>query len=281
MADLTDDNRWHPPEASEEAKNNKIALLDSINNSLSETRRALDLNYSTSSQGGFVLGKSDFGVLDRIPPIDSALVWNGKSYSGSVSLDFEVIDVNQKALDEGSVDDILATLRRWGDKYEFYKEQGEKGKEMDESLARQGQQLSKSMRRSIEEVDIKKIFVASILENGKKKVLGLTTVKTDTTLAIDEEDPDFVVITRESGKAYIDTTIAYPESQVYRDKRPKGQIGSVGRAVRDFAIRKLRESGRFSAIYDFSANNKTSTALKKYGFKPLSANQENSEASCI
>ena len=259
-----------PPEASDGAKNNKIALLDSINNSLSDTRRALDLNFSTSSQGGFVLEKSDFVVLDKIPPIDSALVWDGKRYSGSVSLGFEVIDVNQDALNQkgNALEEIKVTLDRWNRKYQFYL--GREG-EMDSDLASLGQDQAFYMFENIEELKVQQLVVASVSINGKKNVLAITSIMKNTKLEFDDDDPEFdVSFVEDRGSAYLDNIIAYPESQLYRNKRSVGQIGSVARPVRDFALRELRKSGKFSAIYGYSANNKSSTALKEYGFKPVS-----------
>ena len=94
----------------------------------------------------------------------------------------------------------------------------------------------------INDTDFNKLVIAKV----KGKVVAVTTLKLSTKLTRDQwiefdspEDPN---------SAYIEISAAYPESQLNRAWRQVGQVGSVGRAVMDHAIRYLQDKG-YSAIY--------------------------------
>ena len=127
FSDLTKDKRWYPSQATEDDKRYKMALMREVKESVAQYRKIYGLDpiskSETSSHDGFVLEKSDFGVLDRVPPIDTALIWDGEKYTGAVSLEFEVLDVNKEAFKKGELVDILSTLKGWNEKFESYSQE--------------------------------------------------------------------------------------------------------------------------------------------------------------
>ncbi|MGI9275642.1 MAG: hypothetical protein ACR2PT_12460 [Endozoicomonas sp.] len=234
------------------------------------------------SLGAYVLEARGFPKVTKLPAVTTGMIWDGSKYSGSVPLRFETLKVDRASLDNpnSSLNKVLTTLDSWALDYQKYGV----GSKMQANTAELGERLSTTTGINIRESfdpgnasGIHQVFVARANINGKRQILAISGV-THGTKTSEYKGNIFLEQDRES--TYLNTTIAYPESQLSSKYRSIGQIGVVGSASMDSAIRATVKTDKFSTIYVNAENKKIAITLQKYGFKFLSNSSESDSAAC-